>query len=81
MEDDESFDKQDTVMPRELKWLMRNLVPVLLISLVIDITVIFIVPMEYTMEWWFRLKDVFSFICAILIFHLPQIIRYICSKF
>ena len=79
--DDGQDNPFDPMQSKTFRWVWCNLLPVLVITLVIDIAVTFIVPIEYTMEWWFRLKDVFSFICAILIFHLPQIFRCICSKF
>lgn len=75
---DESFDLMQSAT---FRWVWCNLLPVLVITLVIVVVVLFSVPIEYTMEWWWRWMTVLSFISAILIFHLPQIIRCICSKF
>lgn len=56
-------------------WLFRNLVPVLLTALAINLAIIFITPAEYSESLWFRLKDPLSLGLAYLIF---KIFKSVC---
>ena len=80
-EPDEQEPQEDPIgkaVYRVMSWLLRNLVPVLLISFVIDVTIIFTTPVEYTESLWFRLKDLASIGIAYLIYKLFKILAYVC---
>lgn len=67
----------DTAVKSALSWLLHNLVPVLLIALAIDLTIMFTVPVEVAMSRWFWLKGPISIIVAYLISKLfTSICRY-----
>ena len=58
----------DTAVESALSWwLLHNLVPVLLMALAIDLTIMFTVPVEVTMSRWFWVKDPVSIGVAYLI--------------
>ena len=78
VEQEPQEDPIDKAVNRALSWLLRNLIPVLLISLVIDVTIIFTTPIEYTESLWFRLKDLASIGIAYLIYKLLKILAYVC---
>lgn len=48
-------------------WIFRNVMPVLLIALLINIVIIFAVPAEVTMSRWFCLKDPLSIALGFII--------------
>ena len=57
----------DTVIERILLWLLRHLVPVLLMALVINLIILCASTVEATMSPWFWLKDPVSVVAAYLI--------------
>lgn len=57
----------DLAIERILFWSLNNLVPVLLIALTIDLTIMFTSPMEVAMSRWFWIKDPVSIVVAYLI--------------
>ncbi len=57
----EAGEKHDDLMLDEFfRWLFRNVLPVLVLALVINLTIMFTVPIEVTMTKWFWLKDILS---------------------
>lgn len=57
----------DTAVESALSWLLHNLVPVLLMALAIDLTIMFTVPVDVTMSRWFWIKAPVSIAVAYLI--------------
>lgn len=57
----------DTAVESALSWLLHNLVPVLLMALTINLTIMFTSPMEVAMSRWFWLKTPLSIAVAYLI--------------
>lgn len=57
----------DLAIEKTMSWLLHNLVPVLLITLAIDLTIMFTSPMEVAMSRWFWLKTPLSIAVAYLI--------------
>lgn len=57
----------DIAIEDAIKLSLRNVVPILMIALVIDMTIMFIVPIESTMSRWFWLKTPLSIAVAYLI--------------
>lgn len=57
----------DLAVESALSWLLNNLVPVLLIALAIDLTIIFTSSIGVTMSRWFWIKDPVSIGVAYLI--------------
>lgn len=56
-----------------LKWAIHNLCPILLIALVIDVTIIFTVPVEVTMLKWYWLKSPIAISLAYLLFRIKNL--------
>lgn len=60
----------DIWIEKKLKWMARRVCPVLLISIVLQLVVLFNVPLELTAAQWFWLKDPLSLVAAELIYRL-----------
>lgn len=57
----EAREEYDNLMLDEFfRWLFRNVLPVLVLALIINLTIMFIVPIEETMSKWFWLNDILS---------------------
>lgn len=54
----------DTSFDGVFKWLLGNVLPVCSIALIINIAIMFTLPVETAMSRWFWLKDPLSFILA-----------------
>lgn len=65
----------DIAVERTVTWLLGNLVPILLISLIIDVTIIFITPVDLSTSRWLWLKAPISIGLAYLICRLFRSIR------
>lgn len=50
----------DLMLDEFFRWLFRNVLPVLVLALIINLTIMFTVPIEVTMSKWFWLKDILS---------------------
>lgn len=66
----------DRVVGSALRWLMRNVVPVLLISLVIQVAILFYSPVELHEGPWSRAVSLLSVPAAYLIFRLFKSLYY-----
>lgn len=70
-EDEEAIDndKENTgiMLDKVFPWILSNVIPVLIIGLIIDITIMFSVPVETTMSSCFWLKDPISLCVVFLI--------------
>ena len=75
----ESEEVQNDIMNRVLTWIVRNVISILGVALIIDIMIIFSVPVETTMSRWFWLKEPLS-VC--MGFILVKVIYYMkdCSQ-
>lgn len=64
-----------------LSWMMSNVVPVLLIALIINLAIMFTVPVKITMAQWFWLKDPISLgLGYILFISFKRVYRHIKTK-
>ena len=70
-EDEEAIDNDkentDIMLAKVFPWILSNVIPVLIIGLIIDITIMFSVPVETTMSSCFWLKDPISLCVGFLI--------------
>lgn len=70
-EDEEAIDNDkentDIMLDKVFPWILSNVIPVLIIGLIIDITIMFSVPVETTMSSCFWLKDPISLCVGFLI--------------
>ncbi len=70
-EDEEAIDNDkentDIMLDKVFPWILSNVIPVLIIGLIIDITIMFSVPVETTMSSCFWLKDPISLCVVFLI--------------
>ena len=70
-EDEEAIDNDkentDIMLDKVFPWILSNVIPVLIIGLIIDITIMFSVPVETTMSSCFWLKDPISLCMGFLI--------------
>lgn len=57
----------DTSFDGVFKWLLGNVLPVCSIALIINIAIMFALPVETAMSRWFWLKDPLSFILAYIV--------------
>lgn len=56
-----------TAINGALKWLYRNVLPVCCIALIINLTIMFTLPVEVAMSGWFWVKDPLSIILAFIL--------------
>lgn len=63
-----SYSKMDDVIGGALQWSVRNLLPILLLALALNLLILFTLPMEMTMLKWFWLKDPLSITVAFILF-------------
>ena len=70
-EDEEAIDNDkentDIMLDKVFPWILSNVILVLIIGLIIDITIMFSVPVETTMSSCFWLKDPISLCVVFLI--------------
>ncbi len=52
--------QNDIIMDKVFPWIVRNVISVLGVALIVDIVIMFSVPVETTMSRWFWLKDPLS---------------------
>ena len=52
----------DVMMNAVVRWLFCYLCPILIVTLIINVTLIFVTPIEIVMSGWFRLKATLSIV-------------------
>lgn len=57
----------DSFFDGAFKWLIGHALPVCVIMLIINLTIMFALPVEAAMSRWFWLKDPLSFILAYIV--------------
>lgn len=57
----------DSFFDGAFKWLIRHVIPVCAIALIINLAIMFTLPVETAMSQWFWLKDPLSFILAYIV--------------
>ena len=62
---------------RAPRWLLCYLLPVLFLALIINVTFMFVAPVEIIMSGWFWLKDPISIVVA---FAVVKTVRYFFSR-
>lgn len=67
--------ESDILMDKVFPWIFRNVMPVLIIGLMIDIIIMFSVPVETTMTSCFWLKDPISLCMGFLIVRVFYFLR------
>lgn len=55
------------VIDEVFKWLLRNILPILICALTINLFIMFTIPVGATMSKWFWLKDLLSIIIGYVI--------------
>lgn len=51
-------------------WLFRNLLPLLFLVLIINVTLMFVAPVEVSKSKWFWLNDLFTIVACYAIFRI-----------
>lgn len=59
----------DRVIDNVSSWLIRRVIPLLLITLIVNLTTMFTVPIDIAASKWFWIKDPLSFVIAVSIYH------------
>lgn len=57
----------DTSFREVLRWISENVLPVCTIALIINLTVMFTLPIEIAMSRWFWVKDPLSILLAFIL--------------
>ena len=57
----------DVMMNAVVRWLFYHLCPILIVTLIINVTLIFVTPIEIIMSEWFWLKDPFSIVAGYVV--------------
>lgn len=57
----------DSFFDEAFKWLIGHVIPVCSIALIINLAIMFTLPVETAMSRWFWLKDPLSFILAYIV--------------
>jgi|GEM_PF-1690906 hypothetical protein len=57
----------DVMMNAVVRWLFCYLCPILIVTLIINVTLIFVTPIEIIMSGWFRLKDPLSIVAGYVV--------------
>ena len=69
--EEEVEESRFNIMIRQVfQWLFRNLLPLLLLVLVINVTLMFVAPVEISMSIWFWMKDLFTIVACYAIFRI-----------